>query len=378
EEEENLKETIANILSFDYIGALIGSLAFPLVLLPNLGQLKTSFLVGIINIIVGTVLVFVYKKKLKNYKILRGVGIGLFLIMGTFFLNGDKLSKSLEDNLYRDRVIYSTQTKYQKIVATKHKDDFRLFLNGNIQFSSKDEYRYHEVLVHPAMSLAKDRERILVLGGGDGLAVREILKYEDVKEITLVDIDNEMVEYCKSNKEIKKLNEGSLENDKLKIVTEDAYIFLEENRERYDVVIVDLPDPNNEGLNKLYTNVFYRLIYSSLTKEGVLVVQSTSPLNSNSAFWCINETIKSEDFKVKPMEVYVPSFGSWGFNICKKSEFNVDKLRIEKELKYLNEDTVKEIFFLGEDEKKKDKKLEINTLNKPKLIEYYSEAVDRI
>lgn len=373
--ESDLKSTIANVLSFDYIGALIGSLAFPLILLPSLGQLKTSFLVGIINVIVAVILIIFYKSEIKNYRVLKFISLSVLVLLIGFFATGDSISRGIENNLYRDRVIYSSQSKYQKIVTTKHKDDLRLFLDGNIQFSSKDEYRYHESLIHPALSLAKKRDRVLVLGGGDGLALREILKYKDVKEIVLVDIDSEMLEYCKTDPLISKLNEGALENNRVKIIAGDGYKYLEENKDPYDVIIIDFPDPNNESLNKLYTNIFYRLVWNNLTDEGIATVQSTSPLEARRAFWCINRTIKSENFYVEPYTVHVPSFGGWGFNMFSKKKFNHDNIDIKVSTKFLSNENFEGLFTFGKDESDSNE-IRINTLTDPILIGYYEEAVN--
>lgn len=377
ESESDIKSTIANVLSFDYIGALIGSVAFPIILLPSLGQLKTSFLVGIINVIVALMLIIFYKDRIRNYKKLKFISISVLFTLIALFLFGDNLGKFVENSLYRDRVIHSEQSKYQKIVATKHKDDLRLFLDGNIQFSSKDEYRYHEALVHPAMSLSKSRDRVLVLGGGDGLALRELLKYEDINELVLVDIDSQMLEYCKTDPLISELNGGSLDNNRVNVIAADGYKYLENNKESFDVIIVDFPDPNNESLNKLYTNIFYRLLGNNLTDNGIAVIQSTSPLETRNAFWCINETIKSEDFYVEPYKIHVPSFGEWGFNIFSRKKFNINDIDVNIETKFLDNDNVKGLFVFGKDENN-PKNIKINTLTDPVLINYYQEAINNM
>lgn len=270
EKQSNLRITIANVLSFDYIGALLGSLFFPLILLPNLGQIKTAFLIGFINIVVANLIIYKYKDFIKNIKIMKTLAILFAILIGMGFIMGDYASNFIEDNIYRDKIIYRKQTKYQKMVVTKHRDDLRLFLNGNIQFSSFDEYRYHEALIHPAMSLAKKTKEILILGGGDGLAAREILKYDEVENIVLVDLDPEVISFCRTNPLIKKLNNNSLKNNKVHVVNQDAFKYLENTSQKFDVIIVDLPDPNNESLNKLYTNIFYRLIYQHINKGGML------------------------------------------------------------------------------------------------------------
>ena len=384
ENKSNLSVTLSNIFSFDYIGGLVGSIAFPLLLLPQLGYFTTSFLVGSINIFVAILILISYKEYIFNYhkfKYIMAICLSI-MVLGTFF--SEDLSATIEDKMYRDKVIYSKQTEYQRIVMTKYKDDIRLFLDGNIQFGSRDEYRYHEALVHIPLSLAQNKSNILILGGGDGLAAREVLKYDEVKNITLVDLDKEIVELCKTNNHIVALNEGSLNNKKLNVVNNDAFKYLEDSNELYDVIIVDLPDPNNENLNKLYTNLFYRLCYKNLNQNGIMVVQSTSPYSATKAFWSINKTIASEGFDVYPYHLQVPSFGDWGFNLAIKSSSNNIKGDIYKsidfsniEMKYLNEDVLPALFSFSEDEKTDMSKLDVNSLSNPKLINYYQEAVEK-
>lgn len=368
---ENLRITISSIFSFDYIGGLLGSIAFPLLLLPQLGYFATAFLTGSMNILAAILIVFKYSDRIRKPAIFKGITVLLFAFMMWGVLFSGNISNYIEGGLYRDRVILSEQTQYQHIVLTRHKDDLRLFIDGNVQFCSKDEYRYHEALVHIPMSQAAKKDKVLILGGGDGMAVRELLKYEGT-QITLVDLDPEMIRICSENKIIAGLNENSLKSDRLKIINDDAYRFLEENEEDYDVIIVDLPDPNNESLNKLYTNVFYRLCQNSLTGDGILAVQSTSPYYATKAFWCIGKTLESEGFFVKPYHLQVPAFGDWGFHLASRKELG-DNYDITVETKYLSEDNVDALFSFGKDEIAED--VEINSLSKPVLIEYYSEAV---
>lgn len=369
--ENNLRVTISSIFSFDYIGGLIGSIAFPLLLLPHLGYFCTAFLVGSLNIIVSLIIILSYKKNITHYNQFLSVTILILsaMIIGTVF--SENISKFVENGLYRDKVIFVKQTKYQHIVLTKHRDDLRLFINGNVQFSTSDEYRYHEALVHPAMSKSAKKENVLILGGGDGLAAREVLKYPTIKKVTLVDLDRDILELCRDNHTIANVNNNSLSNPKMEIIVDDAYKFLTENNFKYDVIIVDLPDPNNEALNKLYSNIFYRLCKNSLTENGILTVQSTSPYFATKAFWCINKTIESEGFNVLPYHLEVPSFGDWGFNIAsqkpidKEFDFTVDT-------KYLTAENSQSMFYFGKDETTAD--ICVNTLSKPMLMQYYIEA----
>ncbi|WP_010681218.1 polyamine aminopropyltransferase [Acetivibrio cellulolyticus] len=374
ENNSNIRINLANIFTFDYIGGLLGSLAFPLILFPQLGFITTSFLVGCINIFVSFLILYKYRMFIKSYKKIRIIIIVAFLIITGFLLNGGIIATKIEDGLYRDDIIYSKQTMYQKIVMTKHKDDLRLFLDGNIQFSSVDEYRYHEALVHIPFMFAKNHQRILILGGGDGLAAREMLKYKDVKEIVLVDIDAEMTELCKNNKQIAGLNEASLSDKKVTILNEDAYLYVSKNENKFDVIVIDLPDPNTEVLNKLYTNVFYNYVKANLNKDGVAVVQSTSPYYAKKSFWCINKTLSTQFKNVIPYHIQVPAFGEWGFNLVYDGEVSTGNLEIQT--KYLTDENIKSLFVFGKDEKVDLDTIKINDMFKPALIEYYNNDVE--
>ena len=377
EKENNLRLTIANVLSFDYIGALLGSLAFPLILLPNLGEIRTAFLIGLVNIGVAMIVIFKYQKFIKNIVLMKTLAVIFALIILIGFITGDYTADLIEDSFYRDQIIYSKQTAYQKMVVTKHRDDLRLFLDGNIQFSSLDEYRYHEALVHPAMSLAAQQENVLILGGGDGMAARELLKYDQVKRIVLVDLDPEVVAFCRENPLVKQLNGNALRHDKVEVINGDAYKYLETSQERFDVIIVDLPDPNNESLNKLYTNLFYRLLYKRLNDGGTAAIQSTSPYYANEAYWCIRKTVASEGFYTSGYHINVPSFGDWGFTLASNRPLSKDRIDITVPTRYLSNDVAKAAFEFGKDEQTAYDQVEINSLTNPVLLQYYQKAWGR-
>lgn len=370
-DEENLRVTLSSIFSFDYIGGLLGSIAFPLLLLPGLGYFSTAFFTGTMNLTAALLIILKYGKRIKGASACRLMAIAVLMLMISGMIFSENIASFVEGGLYRDTVILSEQTKYQKIVMTKHRDDLRLYIDGNVQFSSKDEYRYHEALVHIPMSKAAERDRVLVLGGGDGLAARELLKYENT-QVVLVDLDEGMTGLCSEHPGIVELNQGSLTSERVKIINQDAYRFLETNKELFDVILVDLPDPNNESLNKLYSNIFYRLCKNSLKEDGVMVVQSTSPYYAAKAFWCIHDTLESEGFYVKPYHLQVPAFGDWGFNLASRRELD-DSFHLQVETRYLTEENISAMFAFGKDEVAEN--VEINRLSKPKLMQYYNEAV---
>ena len=245
-----------------------------------------------------------------------------------------------------DEIIYAQTSKYQRIVLTHWRGDVRLYLDGNLQFSSVDEYRYHEALIHPVMNSAKKRDRVLILGGGDGLGVREVLKYDDVKSITLVDLDPAITEMFKNFKMLKKLNKDSLNHEKVTVINKGASVFLKDNKEAFDVIIVDLPDPNEAVLAKLYSKVFYRLVFKNLSDGGRMVTQSTSPYRARQTFWCIHNTIKAsgETIDVKPYQLQIPTFGTWGFNIAAKQPFEIAEVPEKIERKFLTNEFLKTMF----------------------------------
>ncbi len=372
-DRQDLRTTLSGIFSFDYIGGLVGSIAFPLLLLPHLGYFATAFLAGCCNLLAATAIIFKYHRRLKNAGTYKVISVTLLISMIAGMLCSENIGYRIESGLYRDHVILRKQTQYQKIVVTRHRDDIRLYIDGNCQFSSADEYRYHEALVHIPMLYAPKHEKILMLGGGDGLAAREILKYPDT-EITLIDLDKGMTDLCKENRLISELNAHSLEDSRVTVLNMDAYQYLEQSDEVYDIIYVDLPDPNNESLNKLYSNIFYRLCGNHLTEQGILNVQSTSPYYATKAYCCIGQTIESEGFHVKSYHLQVPAFGDWGFQMASKAELQQCG-ELEIETKYLSAENMDALFSFGKDEFTED--VAINQLTKPVLMEYYNEAVQQ-
>lgn len=378
--QQNIKSNIANLFALDYVGGLIGAIAFPLILLPQLGYVTVAFVTGIVNLIAASIIVFRYYEYLHYRLFFRNALICCFLLVLIFTVYGDKITHQIESGLYRDQIVYTKQSLYQKIVVTKHKDDLRLFLDGNVQFSSIDEYRYHEPLVHVPMAVCPDAHRILLLGAGDGLAAKQLLRYPQVALVTLVDLDEEVIDLAKKHPEISRINGASLMHPKVNIVIEDAYTYLQRSNEPFDVIIIDLPDPNNDALNKLYTTSFYRLVKQNLKEGGVMVTQSSSPYFTRNTFWCIHKTIKEEFRYVTPYHVYVPAFGDWGFNLAADFEIDIECLKLAPQinLQYLNETNFKSLFSFANDERADTSMIRINTLFKPVLVQYYESDISKI
>lgn len=371
------RDLVSNIFTFDYIGALLASILFPIVLVPQLGIMRTSLFFGMINISIAIVLCFALKKELKRPAILKAKAIFSFLLLVVVFIFSENILSFSEGKLYGENIIYTHTTSYQRIVLTHNKSDYRLYLNNNLQFSSQDEYRYHEALVHPAMSAAAKAENILVLGGGDGLAVREILKYKDVKHITLVDLDEGMTKLFKTNKVLTGFNKESLANPKVTVVNSDAYLWAKECDQKFDVVIVDFPDPSNYSLGKLYSLNFYRALREIVTPNAVVVVQTTSPYFAPKSFWCINRTMQEIFPRVDAYHAYVPSFGEWGYTIAAANpvtEFTDVKRKVEGLRFY--EYNFEKLNSFSKDMRVKD--IEINRLDNQILVRYFDEEWGRL
>jgi spermidine synthase len=309
------KDLVSKIFTFDYVGALLASLLFPLVLVPYLGLIRSAFLFGIFNVLVAIWTLHLFRDELPWLRSLRTSAVLLVILLVGGFAYSDKLMTMAESSTFPDPVIYSTSTPYQRIVITGGTKDTRLFLNGNLQFSSRDEYRYHEALIHPAMASLKDPQDILVLGGGDGMAVRELLKYKSVRSITLVDLDKQMIQLFQKQDMLTRLNNNSLTDPKVSVVISDAFVWLRSCQKRFDVAIVDFPDPSNYSLGKLYSDTFYKALKKVMKPDGLVVIQSTSPYYAKNSFWCVVSTLASAGFSTTPYHAYVPSFGDWGYVI---------------------------------------------------------------
>lgn len=362
------RDLVSQVLTFDYLGALVASLLFPILLAPKLGLVRTCFLFGLLNALVAGWTAWLFREQLPQINWIRGHGLVVALLLLAGFVYAERMTGLAEENLYTDEIIFAKSSPYQRIVLTRWRNDLRLFLNGHLQFSSRDEYRYHEALVHPGLQALANPRRVLVLGGGDGLAVREILKYESVDAITLVDLDREMTSLFANNPLLKQLNQNALNSHKVKIINADAFIWLQQATDFFDFAVVDFPDPTNYSLGKLYTTAFYRLLQKHLSDNGLAVIQSTSPLFARRSYWCIVKTLESIGWHVAPYHTYVPSFGEWGFVIASKRPY-APPTHYPQGLKFLTADTVANLFQFPKDMQPVE--VEVNRLNNQVLVHYY-------
>ena len=325
----------SKILALDYFGALIASLLFPLVMLPYLGLMRSAYLVAALNIGVAVLIL----KQMKTSKIIMTISVIATMLLLGFFIFATEIEHGIDKRTYKDPVMWQQQTPYQKIVLTRYKNDTRLFLNRNLQFSSLDEARYHETLSTSALSSVANPKRVLIMGGGDGLLARDVLKYPSVEHITLVDIDEVMTNLAKTNHLLTDINQHSLHDPRVSIVNQDAFQFAFSTKDKYDVVLIDLVDPSNEKLAKLYSEQLYRQIDNILTERGVMVTQATSSFFSPHAFYMVANTIKLShpERYVTAFSVNVPSFGEWGFVLSAPQAEVVASQPLPKNLRYQNQ-----------------------------------------
>lgn len=371
----DFKDLVGKVLSFDYVGSLAVSLAFPLLLLPRLHVIRSSLLLGFVNAFVALWTTYLFEHRLVRPTALRiRCGIALAVLVTGMAL-AERVQGLGESSYYDGEVVHTVTSPYQRIALTRDTDGFRLYLNGALQFASTDEARYHEALVHPAMATVAEPRRVLVLGGGDGLAVREVLKHPSVERVTLVDIDPAVTDLATSFPLLVAQNRGALSDPRVKVVNDDALAWLRSPEGLHDVAIVDFPDPESYSTSKLYTQRFYELLGGALAKDGAFAVQATSVLSTKKAYWCIVKTIEAAGFTALPYRQFVPSFrGDWGFVLAARRGIGPPP-RLLPGLVTLDDASARAMFTLPPDLRRED--VEVNRLDSQVLVRYYEEEVRR-
>ncbi len=352
----SLRTNLSQILSMDYVGALIGALVWTYFLRRTFGIVQVGFVLGLLNLAIALLALVYFWPLLRRPRRLGATVAVAAATLGFAALRAPDWTAAAEQRLFRDPVIYSATSDYQQITITERGDRLRFYINGHLQFSSRDEHIYHELLVHPALTMRGAPRRVLVLGGGDGLAVREILRHPTVRRVDLVDLDPRMIELARSQSSLVALNRGSLSDARVhasvaafvsgqgetlvrqeserpvgrvrgeegtlasvQVVTVDAGRFLDElDGDPYDVVIIDFPDPSTVELAKLYSREFYRTLMRHLARGGLVAIQSGSPFNAREAYLCVGRTLRAAGYEAVPYHDHVPSFGEWGFWIARK------------------------------------------------------------
>ncbi|KWW98268.1 spermidine synthase [Carbonactinospora thermoautotrophica] len=368
---------VADLFAADYVGALLGGLAFPFVLLPVFGQIRGALVTGAVNAIAGVaVVLWLFRGSLRR-RVRWALSAGMALVLGVLavaYALAGRFEVTARQALYEDPIVYAERSAYQDIVLTRSSlvrgGDLRLFLNGDLQFSSVDEYRYHEALVHPAM--AGPHRSVLILGGGDGLALREVLRYPAVERVVEVELDPAVLRLARTYPDLVALNRRSLHDPRVRTVTADAFAWLRGNRERFDVVIVDMPDPDDVATAKLYSVEFYTMARRALNPGGRMVVQAGSPYFAPKPYWCVDASVRAAGLRTVQYAVDVPTFGNWGFVLAATQP---PELRLPDDvppLRYLDEAVLRAAAVFPKDRPRLA--LPPSTLIHPRILDYERES----
>jgi spermidine synthase len=377
EQFEALKENISGVMEYDYFGALLGGLLFAWVGLPLIGLAHTPLILATVNFLVALLLFYTFGDRLSFRPWLKTAALVTGTLLVVAYGTVTPIVQYGEQRKYKDTVVYSESSPYQNIALTRWKDDYWLYLNGSEQFSTFDEHLYHEPLVHPAMLLHGAVKNVLILGGGDGLAARELLKYDALSSIVVVDLDPAVTRLAKEHPVLLKANQGSFHHPKVTLIHQDAFQYLSDAPVvLVDLIIVDLPDPKSVDLARLYSLSFYRMAYQRLTPGGILVTQATSPFFSRLAFLCIAATVEAAGFAVVPLHNQIPTMGEWGWVLGQKEpvihDMRAELLAQDYEgvpTKFLTQEANALLFHFGKSEG--ETAVEINSLNHLILHRYY-------
>jgi len=415
----DLKTNLSAILSMDYVGALVGALLFTYILLVSLPLARIGFILGVVNTTIALAGLALLAREVRYPLLVGAAGLTVMAAMIYGFARSEDWTRYGEQKYYRDPIVSSVTTSYQHLVLTKRGERLNLYINGHLQFSSRDEHIYHELLVHPAMHLALRQERVLILGGGDGLALREVLKYPEVKSVSLVDIDREVIRLATDNQDLVRLNRGAFHDARVHLVESnavrpgeslevlqssqrrsemfsgklhhlaevhvfvmDADRFVRDTEGFFDAIIVDLPDPDQLELAKLYSVDFYAALRERLAPAGIIATQSTSPFHARQAFLCIGKTIEAAGLISIPYHENVPSFGEWGWHLSWKAKAAPlamkDRLRAVRELdvptRFLTPELLHASLEFGRGWLEGQDQLLESTLMNPVIVGYFRDA----
>lgn len=415
----DIGSNLARVLKMDYIGALVGALVWVFILPKFFSLSETAYILGFISLAASIICWSFFKRQSASSYIFLVAVTAATASLAWGYKQVDGWSAHAEQKLFLDPIVLNETSQYQHMIMTQNRyGTVRCYINGHIQFSSDDEYIYHEMLVHPVMALAGKAKRVLVLGGGDGLAVREILKYNSVKEVVLVDLDPMMTTIARKNPLMTKLNDNSLNSPKvaisssagitpgksyalnipnqrrvslkdkkkptpkLHIINVDAANYIKKNIGTFDIIICDFPDPSSNELSKLYSLHFYGELKKHLAPDGYMIQQSTSPFRAKEAFLCIGRTIRAADLTAVPLHDHVPSFGEWGWWVAThksiQSEKNLKKslssiTNLEVNTTYLTPQLIRSSLFFGK-ANLQTSEVDITTITQPSVLNYYLEG----
>jgi spermidine synthase len=394
-----LENNVGTIYGADYVGAGVGAAIWVMFML-SMDITKAAVLTALLNTLAGLIFLWRYFDKVQWRKTLLGFHILLLALLLLLANKGQSWMQQFTNVLYKDQVVYATQSNYQHIAVTERyvSPDLPpitdLYLNGRLQFSSADEHIYHSMLVYPAMAASRRHDNVLLIGGGDGLALRNVLKWQP-QQVTLIDLDATLVELfsedntltddaaIRINQRMTALNQQAFSDTNVNVIIGDAFVEVEpliKKGLKFDTIIIDLPDPSHPDLNKLYSDFFYAKVNQLLQGDGALVIQSTSPYHAKRAFQSIGKTVKAAGFgHVEQYRQNVPSFGEWGWTIATKTGQKasqriqaIQRLPIADD--WLSQQLMLSAFVFPANFYRNINKIEVNYLGSAVLFRYHHQA----
>ena len=362
--DKGVREALAGVLALDYAGALAGSLLFPVLLLPLLGLFPAAAVIGAFpaGMVYGMGRVFPKMRRWQRSGLAVSLGLLLFAPLAL------PLSNRLENTLYKAPIVRRQRSAYQRIVLTRQGRDVRLFLDGDLQLSTLDEYRYHESLVHPALAANGTPRRVLLLGAGDGMALREILKWPTVEAVRVIELDREVIRLARRYPALSRANDQAFDDARVTVQYGDAFQLVKALDQTFDVIMADFPDPDVDAIAKLYSLGFYYQIQSHLAPNGIFVTQASSPFFAPKAFACIATTLEAANFNVYPYTISVPSFGPWGFILAGAVPIATDRLELHVPTQFLTSELLPTLFVLPGDITLDS--VQVNRLSHPVIVKY--------
>ena len=393
-----LENNAGTIYGADYFGAGIGAAIWVSIMLA-MPIMQAAAWTALFNILAGLAFLWRYHAHVRFAKALLICHIVLLALFGFILVMGSSWMNSLSNILYKDKVIYSQATKYQHVVLTERLSKNQpapitdLYLNGRLQFSSIDEQIYHSMLVYPAMLASNRHDSVLIIGGGDGLALRDVLKWP-VNDVTLIDLDAQLLNLFghkdgdftapeSISKRLLALNKQSMLDPRANIIVGDAFLEVErllDQGKQFDTILIDLPDPNHPDLNKMYSDYFYNHVRQLLASDGAMAVQSTSPYHAKKAFLSIAKTVKAAGFDyVEQYQQNIPSFGQWGWTIATKMGQpasgrikNISAMPVPS--RWVSKEYLLASFVFPNQYFEQVKSIEVNRLGSGQLYDYYRNA----
>ncbi|GLX82511.1 polyamine aminopropyltransferase [Thalassotalea eurytherma] len=393
--QKHLENNLGTMYGADYIGAGIGAAIWVTFLL-TIDINEAAAITASINLFAGVLFMSRYWQMIKRKALLVGGHIIFSFLIVIVFQYGNNWLNQMSNLLYLDKVVYTDKTRYQQLTFTErllgsdHNTVINFYLNGRLQFSSSDEFIYHGYLVEPVLAGSARQENILIVGGGDGLALRDVLRWQP-KNVTLIDLDAQLMELFTSPDEhlpsplarkIKQLTQNSFSDERVEVIAADAFLAIDElikQNRQYDAVIVDLPDPSHPDLNKLYSVNFYARIKQLLSGDGLMAIQSTSPYHAKDAFIAIGNTVDAAGFAhTEQYHDNVPSFGEWGWTIAAKAGASplarLEKLDKLPEHQWLTKALMLSAFEFPENFYKNQSEIDINYLGSHTIYQLHQQA----